>query len=444
MKRNILTIILLLVASSLYAQNLKCGYTKIVNHYNQYPKFTNYYNGLFQQHNSPNAAKTTNTVYRIPVVFHIVYKNQDQNLDDSVIQNQLQVLNDAYRHRHKDVNNLRAVFQPFASDTYIEFYLATTDPNGNPTTGITRTKTDVTYFGDFINDTTFNSLERIKKTTKGGIDPWPTDKYLNIWVGNIGDSTYGIPVLVGYAPPPTNPLPPNWMGTGNQDWTILTDGVVIQYQALGNNNPHASDLNGLAIAGRTLVHEIGHYLGLRHISGDAQGTSKACTAAGDDGIADTPPQGQQSAMQVSCPSSTQNTCVSTTNDLPDMWENYMDYSNDKCQSLFTKGQATHMRVVLENQRSKLINYQGTNVFAHTSRDEELSVFPQPAQNEVNIQYSKAIDHVQLYNMMGQLAFSKTGNNIKQIDVSNLPSGNYIIKLQASGEKSISKHILIKQ
>lgn len=443
MKRNIFTIILLFLSGSLFAQTEKCGYTQIINHYKQYPAFAKHYDGMFNRQSTNSAAKTTNTVYRIPVVFHIVYKNQSQNLDDSIIQNQLQVLNDAFRHRHSDTSNIRPVFKPFAGDTYIEFYLATTDPNGNPTTGITRTQTNVTRFGDFVNDTTFNSLERIKKTTEGGIDPWDTEKYLNIWIGDIGDSTLATPFLLGYAPPPTNPLPPNWKDSGIDDWGTIIDGVVIQYHAIGTNNPHTADLNGLAISGRILVHEVGHYLGLRHISGDAQGTAKACTAAGDDGINDTPPQAQQSTMKATCPLALQNTCTTTTNDLPDMWENYMDYSNDKCQALFTNGQATHMRVVLENQRSKLINYQATSIANYMLQNNEAVIYPQPASNTINIDYKGDINSVTLYNMLGQDILSETNNKISSLDVSNVINGNYIIRIQTNNGASISKRIVIQ-
>ena len=443
MQKSIFTIILWGLTGSLFAQTPKCGYTDIVNNYKQYPAFAGYYDGMYAQQPTNTAAKTTNTVYRIPVVFHIVYKDQKQNIGDSVILNQLQVMNDAYRHRHTDTSNIRPVFKPFAGDTYIEFYLATTDPNGNPTTGITRTKTNVTRFGDFVNDTTFNSLERIKKTAEGGIDPWDTKKYLNIWVGDIGDSTYAMPILLGYAPPPTNPLPPNWKDSGVDDWGILIDGVVIQYQAIGTNNPYNNELNGLATAGRITVHEVGHYLGLRHISGDAQGTSKACTPAGDDGISDTPPQSQQSGMTINCPSATQNTCTTATNDLPDMWENYMDYSNDKCQALFTNGQATHMRVVLENQRNQLIKYQATGIATTFHQEDNVTVYPQPATNSINIEYTGQISSIKLYNMLGQNIMSEYGNNITQLDVSKLASGNYIINIQTDKGTTIAKRIMIK-
>ena len=94
--------------------------------------------------------KTSGAVLQIPVVFHIVYNDTAANLHDSVIHDQIRVLNECYRRQNADTSNTRADFKPIVGDSEIEFVLATTDPNGNPTSGITRTYTNITHFGGVL------------------------------------------------------------------------------------------------------------------------------------------------------------------------------------------------------------------------------------------------------------------------------------------------------
>lgn len=419
-----------------------CGFDKVLDYYRRAdPSFQQRFDATFKE-SSRSAAKHTGTVYRIPVVFHVLYNNATQNLPDSVLLNQIQVLNGAYRHNHANVGNIRPIFQPFAADAEIEFYMADVDPQGNFTNGITRTHTDVSRFGDYVNDTSFKPLERIKKTADGGIDPWPSDRYLNIWVADMSDSTYKLVVLYGYATPPTNPLPVNWQGA---NWPALGDGVVLQYQIVGSNNPYSSMVNYIGTEGRSAVHEVGHYLGLRHIWGDVAGTSDTCGPNGDDGINDTPLQGQESNIAGSCSSySNKNTCgAGTTGDLPDMWENYMDYSNDKCQAMFTAGQVSHMRNILTNQRLSVT--KSLDVKKYKFLEPSFSVYPQPASNTMYVNFYGDIENMQLRDMMGKtvLSFNNEAANAKQYDISGLPTGIYIITLQ-SKDLTLTKRVMINR
>lgn len=385
------------------------------------------------------SSKSTAGVYRIPVVFHVLYNTQEQNLHDSVIMSQLQILNDAYRHKHKDVANIRSVFQPLAADAEIEFYLPTQDPDGKPSNGITRTQTSIMMFADLFNDPTlFNSLERIKSTTNGGHDPWPTHRYLNIWVADMRDSTLERAFLYGYAPPPLNPLPPNWNGG---DVPNIKDGVVVHYTAVGNNNP--ANTGDYGKEGKAMVHEVGHYLGLRHIWGDAASQADTCSAS--DGIADTPPQAEASDPSLPCAALTdQNTCGShLPGDLPDMWENYMDYSANSCQAMFTAGQVAHMRGIMENQRVYLkapLNVKQTPLFEQT-----FSVYPQPASGSININFGGNIERIAIIDLLGKEVWNINGelSNNRVHDVSNLPPGTYIITLQSQGEK-LNKRLVINK
>lgn len=430
----------LVLAVTVNAQVPKCGFDEVLKYYRSID--STYQKRLVSSYQHKEAAKTTAQVYKIPVVFHVVYNPllPSQNLPDTVILNQLQVLNDAYRHRHSDTVNIRTDFKPIAADAQIEFYLATKDPQGNATTGITRTQTTIAMFGDFANDTTMAHLERIKKTAEGGIDPWPVSRYLNIWIGDMSDITTNAIILFGYATPPDNPLPPNWSHNYNHD--TLIQGVVIQYQVVGNNNPFNSQIpGGLGTAGRSAVHEVGHYLGLRHIWGDAN-PADSCKTSGDDGIADTPPQAVATIMTSTCPLATQNTCSGGAGDKPDLWEDYMDYTNDKCQAMFTAGQVAHMRIITAYQKDTLVGL--VNISLTQSPEYSLSIYPQPAANEFFVRFDGVITSLKLIDVFGRVvsAFRKEDIANKRFDASYLPAGCYVLQLQ-SGTRYYTRKLLIR-
>lgn len=293
------------------------------------------------------------TIYRFPVVVHIVYNTPSENLPDSLVFNQIEVLNEDFRRLNSDTGSTRTEFQPVAADVGIEFYLAKRDPQGDPTTGITRTSTSVASFGGgFLPD--LDALNDIKRTADGGIDPWPTDKYVNIWVGNTGGS------VLGLAYPPA--AAPNWPSDlQNTDSTV--QGIVSHYEAFGKGNPFATpQISDVADAGRTVVHEMGHYLGLRHIWGDGPlAVLGVPDCSVDDGIDDTPNSGSNS-QAAGCDVS-KNTCTDTPGpDLPDMFENYMDYSREVCQNIFTRGQADIMRAMSDIGRPGLARIVTNEVF----------------------------------------------------------------------------------
>ncbi|GAB4425755.1 MAG: hypothetical protein OHK0039_43530 [Bacteroidia bacterium] len=244
----------------------------------------------FAQTYQTQGSRTT-AIITIPVVVHVVYNTPVENVSDAQVFSQIDVLNEDFRRLNADTTNTPLAFQPVAADYEIEFCLANVDPNGYPTTGITRTATSVTTFG-------FN--DEVKFAASGGIDAWPTGDYLNIWVCDLGGG------LLGYAQFPGD--------------DPLTDGVVINYEAFGRMGTASAPYH----RGRTTTHEVGHWLDLRHVWGDGP-----CGV--DDGVADTPlsdgPNYGCSIGHVSCGS-------------VDMVQNYMDYSDDVCCNLFTQGQKT--------------------------------------------------------------------------------------------------------
>ncbi len=245
----------------------------------------------------------------IPVVVHVVYRTDDENISDAQVKSQIKALNRDYRAKNADRSAVPAGWKSLVTDAKVEFALAKEDPGGKATTGITRTATTVATFG-------LDNGVKSKKT--GGVDPWPTDRYLNFWVCNLTNQ------LLGYAQFPGGPA--------------ATDGVVMVSTAFGTQGTAQEPFD----KGRTATHEVGHFLGLRHIWGDRND----CT--GNDFVADTPPaeganMGKPRFPHISC------------NNGPDgdMFMNYMDYVDDEAMVMFTVGQVARMNAALAGPRKKL-------------------------------------------------------------------------------------------
>lgn len=249
------------------------------------------------------------TVVTIPVVVHVVYNTSAQNISAAQVQSQIQVLNEDFRRLNADRTNTPADFQPVAADIGVEFCLASVDPAGNPTSGITRTSTTKTSFG---------TNDAVKFDAQGGKNAWPADQYLNIWVCVIGGG------ILGYAQFPGG--------------AAATDGVVIDYRYFGTTGTASAPFD----LGRTATHEVGHWLNLRHIWGDGP-----CQF--DDFVDDTPAAGGPNYTGAPCTYPGPNSCTGKGkdkgNDLPDMFQNYMDYSDDGCMNLFTFGQRDRMQAL---------------------------------------------------------------------------------------------------
>lgn len=360
--------------------------------------------------------------YRIPVVVHIVYNTENQNLSDEVVFDQIQVLNEDYNRQNADSINLRTDFSPYVGNANIQFELASIDPEGNPTNGITRTETGLETFIDNPLEMLsggMGQIERVKSTDDGGITPWDQDKYLNIWVCNM--EVFGTTFLLGYATPPDNLS--NWP-EGSVDG--MSDGVVLQYQTIGRNNPNPID--GFTIMGRTATHEVGHYLGLRHIWGDG-----GCTE--QDGIDDTPNAADQSQSDCDI---TKNTCEDDIDgvDLPDMVENYMDYSAETCQNTFTAGQVSLMRGVLENQRWDLVN-DNPALALEENKIETVSMFPNPTNSSVTIRTEQGIKrNIVITDLNGKVVRNVVANGTQTvIDIQSLQNGIYQVIIEGIGGAS---------
>lgn len=276
-----------------------------------------------------NMDRTDQVIYRIPVVVHVVHNGEavgtGANISQAQVQSQIEVLNEDFR-RISGTNG----FNSKGVDTQIEFYLAKTNPDGNILSepGIHRYNGGLPVWPTGF----FTSVDsQLKPATI-----WDPNRYFNIWTVNFGGFVGRN--LLGYAQFPSNSGLPGLQVNGG---AANTDGIVIGYKYFGSsekgNFPNLSTTYNL---GRTTTHEVGHWMGLRHIWGDGD-----CNF--DDYCNDTPSSDEPNyscQRHISC--GTQ-----------DMIENYMDYTQDQCMSLFTQDQKERMLQVLQNspRRKSLTN-----------------------------------------------------------------------------------------
>jgi hypothetical protein len=371
-------------------------------------------------------------VLQIPVVFHVVYNNAAQNLPDSVLQSQIEVLNEDYRRLNLNANETRDIFLPVAADAEIEFYLADIDPEGNPSNGIVRTETERSGFAlDLFSQV--NTLDEVKSSTTGGSDAWDTEHYLNVWVCNIEESILGQVFGLAYPPDGT----PNWPD-GSAEPSEAVSGVIVHYTTVGRNNPSAN-LDGVSgnNLGRTLTHETGHYFGLRHIWGD--GFFNGCSA--DDGLMDTP--NCSAASSQTC-NFNANTCADSPINFPDMVENYMDYSNESCLNMFTQEQVDMMRFVITELRPGLIASVAS--VADSELEHAFSVFPNPTNSFLNISSAKnKIDAIEVLDIVGRVQngvqYKGTTSSEIQISLDYLSQGPYFLRIYSEGQMVVKKIII---
>ena len=259
-----------------------------------------------------------NAVITIPVVVHVIHNGDilgsDENIFDEQVISQIRVLNEDFR-RKSGTPGFNT--NPVGADVEIEFALAKRDPSGVLTNGIDRV--------DLSQDSW--STDEIDTTVKP-LTVWDPDKYLNIWVVKFATST-----LLGYAQFPSNS---NLSDVNANEGPANTDGVVIGYKFFGSLSYYTAGTYAAPYnKGRTASHEIGHWLGLRHIWGDGD-----CSV--DDFCLDTPNAGQENR---GCPVGV-DSCPESAG--LDMIENYMDYTNDSCMNIFTADQKNRIITVMNN------------------------------------------------------------------------------------------------
>lgn len=402
MKNFYLLLILLITAGSLTAQNRhmhRCGYDLYkANLIKKHPELRERFDAPFQDN---RIASRNNDIYTLPVVVHIVYQNEDQNISDERVARVIENATRDFRHLGDNIGNLRPEFDSLVGDPRIEFKLV----------HIERVQTDTTFQLDFIAGTL---PDHVKRSALGGSDAWDTDHYLNIWVCALADNA-----LLGYAYPPA----------GLDHWPEdvvpvdkSLDGIVMTTDIFDTDGTFPFNGDTLVVNGRSVVHEIGHYLGLRHIWGDGPLTFLGIPDCDvDDGVSDTPNQGLQSNF--ACDDQ-QNTCIDDEGDLFDMWENFMDYSREECQSGFTHGQIAIMRSVIENERSQLLLVSTENI-----PEESVTIYPNPTSSSIYIKSAMKLPvHITLYDQVGRTMMTKTLKSYEPIDLSDMEAGMYHMEI----------------
>lgn len=324
----------------------------------------------------------------IPVVVHIIHNTDAQNISDAQVYSQIDVLNKAFNLEAPWITS----FYPQAADVDIQFVLANTDPEGNNSSGITRTPTSVGIFTispEQASDYPENTY--MKLDAHGGKDAWPSDEYLNIWVINCQYYIKGFGSLPGSIAP-------------------HLDGVVMNYKYFGNIETGTTYVN--YAGGKSCVHEVGHWLDLRHIF-----ANNDCDI--NDGLADTP---AQENYYFSCAEPI-NECGNML-----MLENYMQYTYDQCQLVYTEDQKTVMRsnflpggyresflTSSGNQNNSLSKIRGT--FWHDNDAD--GIIDNNEAKYSNIQ-------IQLFNCNNQLEQSLFSDDQGYYEFADISSGDYYL------------------
>jgi hypothetical protein len=286
-----------------------------------------------QAEEGPLNGTNANAITTIPVVVHVVGTAAQQAFaSDEMIQRQIDVLNLDFGGLNPDSVKIPAIWKPLFGHSEIRFCLAKRTPTGAATNGIERRVNALTVTAATVNN--------LKQNATGGLDQWDGNKYLNIWLGVFSDGTLGIATF------------PN-TGAANLQGVAAHIGSIDQ--------PCGSAFPGEYDRGRTLTHEVGHYLYLFHIWGD---DGSACTG-NDWGTPygalpasctdDTPNAG---GPTFGCPTGVITDACATAATGGKMYQNYMDYTDDACMVMFTNGQACRAQGCIDLHRASLKTSDG--------------------------------------------------------------------------------------
>jgi hypothetical protein len=342
----------------------------------------------------------------IPVVFHVVYQTTAENIPDSCLQEQLDVLNEDLNANNADLWKVPAAWQPIIGNMPITFMFATVDPAGNPTTGIERR---------FAAVSVWSTSDNVKHTVMGGLDAWPDTSYLNIWVCDLGP---GFPAYTQFP--------------GGPD---ATDGIVLNYRYVGRGAPAQAPFD----AGRVGTHEFGHWLGLRHIGPDPN-------CADIDSCADTPSY-DTTLLAMSYPVGTVLTDGCQPSAPGIMWMNFMSYVGDTSMVFFTQDQIGRMTWCLNNMRQGFFSPNGV-------REDQVqatyTVFPSPSDNGLfTLTRTDAVTEarVEICDAQGRTVQAPVkftaGSSALQLDLSACANGIYSLVIHTAAGTENKRIVIAK-
>ena len=341
---------------------------------------------------------------RIPIVVHVLWRQPVQNISDAQIASQIEVINEDFRLMNQNFDQTPERFKTLADDIELEFCLANMTPSGMPTNGIVRRQVREADIGLGTN---------YFSTSRGGSTAWDPHRYLNIWVCELGPDLLGFATFPGMADPPES------------------DGIVVQPQFFGRTGSASNSApNHL---GRTLTHEIGHYLGLEHLWGPTIG---GCDE--DDHVEDTP---EQELETYDCPLfPVRDICTPQFPGI--MFNNYMDYTDDECMTMFTRGQKTRMWAALSTVRPALITGSLCSSVSHadpTRTNKGIDIIENPVGDQLCFnRLLPPLTKIQIWTIDGRrLARSEVSHNSGSetcLPTHDWAPGIYIVTLSSDLEK----------
>jgi hypothetical protein len=276
------------------------------------------------------------------------------------------VLNEDFRKLNANFNMTPSAFEKVAADIEIEFCLASMTPSGMPSNGVIRKQ---------IQEPDIGLGNNYYSSSRGGSDGWDSERYINIWICELGPDVLGFATFPGMADPEES------------------EGIVVQPHFFGREGTSVnSDPNHL---GRTLTHEMGHYFGLEHLWGPDFG---GCDE--DDYIEDTPNQELETYF---CPDfPVRDICSPQTPGI--MFNNYMDYTDDECMTMFTADQKERMWSTLQIMRPRLMEGDlCTAVYVNSPRESSFVIMSNPFHKQFCIKPRiNETAQIRIHSIHGQL------------------------------------------
>lgn len=393
---------------------------------------------------TPTLGEGGATTYTIPVVFHVIHGGEPVGTFPNILQGQVNaqiiILNQDFNGNAYNASNYPVnAFVNWASDMQIpssnldqsgrikmanlniQFCLATTDVNGNlmAEPGIDR----INYLEEGLPDPTQFATQSTMKTYLDNIlkpqSVWDVTRYLNVWITDKSNAlTYAgvssVPPLSGLA------------GVPNTS-TDSTDGIWCYTKAIGSyalfpEGTYASPI----VDGRTMTHEIGHYLGLRHIWGDA--------VCGNDFCNDTPPASGQNTGSPVYPHNTGSCPGPSNNSDGEMFMNFMDYTIGSGKYMFTTDQMIRTQTAMQNSpfRNKLGTHllcTAVSTVSDNDQTNKVFVYPNPARDRVQVVIGdQELKQISIYHQSGILIQEV---NTSMVETAHFAAGIYIMMVQTA-------------